>query len=205
MAAVPVEAGVLEYATATFTRPGERQSGDEHVVVSTPQGYLIAVIDAVGHGIEAAQAAAVAAACLKNDARSPLPQLVHCCHDKLKATRGVVMSLALFDPKKDTLAWLAVGNVEGILIHQDTEVPRENIVMRGGVVGSHLPALQPMLLPISRKDTLIFATDGIRLAFEHQLCVSRPVQEVADHICADHRTGTDDALVLVARLRGGDA
>ena len=205
MVAVPVEAGVLEYATAAFTLPGERQSGDEYLVLSTPRGYLIAVIDAVGHGVEAARAAAVAAACLRSDAQRSLPGIVNSCHEKLKSTRGVVMSLALFDRQEDTLAWLGVGNVEGILIHDDTEAPRENIVMRGGVIGSHLPVLQPVRLQIERSDTLIFATDGIGLAFEHQLCVSRPLQELADHICANHRTGADDALVLVARLREGGA
>ncbi|MBI2816596.1 MAG: SpoIIE family protein phosphatase [Acidobacteria bacterium] len=205
MVAVPVEAGVLEYATAGFTLPGEEESGDQHVVVSTPRGYLIAVIDAVGHGPEASEAAAVAAGCLRNNGGMSLPEIVHCCHQNLKPTRGAVMSLALFDRQQDTLAWLAVGNVEGILIHCDTEAPPENIVMRGGVIGSHLPVLQPVMLQIERQDTLIFATDGIRLEFEHGLCVSRPLQELADHICANHRTGTDDALVLVARFREGGA
>ena len=42
-------------------------------------------------------------------AEKTLTQIVQHCHDSLKRTSGVVMSMAFFDPNKDMLAWLAVG------------------------------------------------------------------------------------------------
>jgi phosphoserine phosphatase RsbX len=205
MVVVPVEAGVLEYATAAVTRAGEAQTGDQYLVTSARGGHLLAVIDAVGHGSDAAKNAAIAAAGVVANADKSLTQVVQICHDALKRTSGVVISLAFFDPKKDALAWLAVGNVEAILVRNDKELPREYIVMRGGVVGAHLPALHCDTVAVQPKDTLIFATDGVRLEFEHDLCVSRPLQELADDICVRYYNGTDDALVLVARFRGGTA
>lgn len=201
MVSAPSEPGLVEYATAGVTVPGEKQSGDQYVVTATPQGTLVAVVDALGHGGEAAEAARIAVAALQEHAGESLIALVQRCHEEMKATRGAVMSLAFFHAMNRAITWLSIGNVEGILVRKDPRAPRETIVMRGGVVGFQLPLLQPLVIPVSPADTLIFATDGIRSGFEQGLCISRPLQQIADDICAQHSKGTDDALVLVARYR----
>ena len=62
------------------------------------------------------------------------------------------------------MTWLGVGNVEGVLIRADTRATpaAESVLLRGGVVGYQLPALQASVVPVSRGDLLILATDGIR-------------------------------------------
>jgi len=75
-------------------------------------------------------------------------------------------------------------------------------VTRGGIVGSELPRLQPQQHHLATGDLLIFATDGIREGFVEGLPGDATPQQLADHILARHRKGTDDALVLVARYRG---
>jgi len=42
---------------------------------------------------------------------------------------------------------------------------QESLLLRAGVVGSQLPALQATVLPIARGDALFFATDGVRSDF----------------------------------------
>ncbi|HMH83340.1 MAG TPA: hypothetical protein VK531_10750, partial [Gemmatimonadales bacterium] len=56
---------------------------------------------------------------------------------------------------------------------------------------------------VAAGDTLIFATDGIKEGFAEQLPADATPQQQADHILTRHGKGTDDALVLVARYRGG--
>jgi len=76
-------------------------------------------------------------------------------------------------------------------------------LLRGGVVGVHLPALAAAIVPIMRGDTLILATDGVRSDFLHEILPYRdPPQAVADRILARFGRITDDALVLVARYLG---
>ncbi len=72
-----------------------------------------------------------------------------------------------------------------------------------GVVGSHLPPLEAGVLTVHPGDTLIVATDGIRRGFAEDLPRAVPPQRAADLILARYRSGTDDALVLVARYLGG--
>jgi len=117
------------------------------------------------------------------------------------------MSVAVFGRPDRSMTWLGVGNVEGLLLYGDgvarSGSPRASLVTRGGIVGSELPRLHPVVLPIAPGDTLIFATDGIREGFADGASLEASPQQLADQILARHGKGTDDALVLVARYRGG--
>ena len=197
----------IDWGVATLALPGEVQSGDRHLVKPVGTGVLVAVVDGLGHGAEAASAAQAAVAALERHAtESPVP-LIERCHRALQGTRGVVMSVAMFGRPDRSMTWLGVGNVEGLLLYGDGQARsgsgRVSLVTRGGIVGSELPRLHPVVLPIAPGDTLIFATDGIREGFADGLPPEAPAQQLADQILARNGKGTDDALVLVARYRGG--
>jgi serine phosphatase RsbU (regulator of sigma subunit) len=198
---------LIEWGVATLALPGESQSGDLHLVKPVGAGVLVAVVDGLGHGAEAATAAQAAVAALERHATESPTSLIERCHRALKGTRGVVMSVALFARPERSMTWVGVGNVEGLLLHGDgpagSGAPRESLVTRGGIVGSELPRLHPVVLPIARGDTLLFATDGIREGFAEGLPPEATPQQLADQILARHGKGTDDALVLVARYLGG--
>jgi negative regulator of sigma-B (phosphoserine phosphatase) len=195
---------MVEYGVAKFVLPGQDESGDRHLVCCSRNGILVAAIDGIGHGEEAADVSNTAAAILKAVADEPIISLVERCHEKLRATRGVVLSLAFVDPEHGMMTWLGVGNVQGVLMRADATKGnvRESLLLRAGVVGSQLPALQATVLPIMRGDTLFFATDGVRSDFSVTLSARENPQRAADRILEQYRSGTDDALVLVSRLTG---
>lgn len=199
-----VERPVLEWGLATLALPGHVESGDRHVVQPFPNGVLVAAVDGLGHGEEAAAAAKLAVSILERHAQEEVIALLRRCHEALRGTRGVVMSLASFRAPDSMLTWLGVGNVEGLLLREaaDSALRHAALVLRGGVVGAELPPLRVSVIPVMRGDTLIFATDGIREGFTERLALSDPPQELADRILARHAKGTDDALVLVARYAG---
>jgi len=195
---------MVEYGVAKFILPGQGESGDHHVVCCNRNGILIAAIDGIGHGEIAANLSKTVAALLRNSADEPIISLVEQCHQKLRATRGVVLSIAFIDPEHGMMTWLGVGNVQGVLMRCDAEKgnAKESLLLRAGVVGSRLPALQATVLPIVRGDTLFFATDGVRSEFSESLSARENPQRAADRILEQYRNGNDDALVLVARLTG---
>jgi negative regulator of sigma-B (phosphoserine phosphatase) len=194
----------LEWGVATRALPGQTESGDQHLVQPVPDGVLVAAVDGLGHGPEAAFAARTAIGLLARHADQPLAALVERCHRGLLATRGVVMSLAQFNTAAATLTWLGVGNVEGFLLRADPHAhPRqEAVLLRGGMVGYQLPALTALTVPVARGDTLIFATDGIGSGFTRSVGPREAPQQLAERVLAEHGKGTDDALVLVARYLG---
>lgn len=195
---------LVEYGVARLVLRGQRESGDCHLVRCNEDGMLIAAIDGIGHGEEAADAAQAAASMLTEHAGEPVISLVEYCHERLRRTRGVVMSLASIDTSHGLMTWLGVGNVQGVLMRANSERgnARETLLLRGGVVGSRLPPVQATVLPVARGDTLYFVTDGIRSDFAESLSALENPQRAADRILAQFQNGQDDALVLVTRLTG---
>jgi len=189
---------------AALALGGQMVSGDQHLVQPFPDGLLVAVVDGLGHGGEAATAAKLAIATLEVSAQHSVITLVRRCHDALTQTRGVVMSLASFNELDDTITWIGVGNVTGVLIRADANISpnQENVLLRGGVVGYQLPLLIAAVIPVMAGDTLIFATDGLNNNFTEGIFLGDPPQRLAARILAQHGKGTDDALVLVARWTG---
>lgn len=197
----------VEWGVAGLPAKGQRQSGDRYLVQPIARGVLLAVVDGLGHGPEAAAAAEVAIRTLQGHAVEPGTSLVGRCHERTRETRGVVIGLASIDGVRGTLTWLGVGNVEGLLISPaDRQGPRRQTLMsRAGIVGAQLPPLAASVVPLTPGDLLILATDGIRTDPGWQVIFTDPPQKIADRILAKYSKETDDALVLVSRYIGRGA
>jgi phosphoserine phosphatase RsbX len=196
-----VTAAGVSYGVAVRTMAGQPAPGDVAMVRPFPDGVLVVAIDGLGHGREASDVATRAVRLLEGHAAESVLHLVKRCHEGLAGTRGVVMSLASFNTVDHTMTWLGIGNVEGILIRAEPAArpAYEFLVMRGGLVGQHLPPLMASIIPLSKGDTLVFCTDGIAGGFWKTLNAAEEPQKLADRILGFYAKPTDDALVVVAR------
>ena len=194
----------VESASSAFILPGQTESGDHCLVTAIEDGNLVAVVDGLGHGPEAAIAAEKAIASIQGHPNEPLDQLVQRCHTVLNGTRGAVMNLATLDARRGTLTWLGIGDVEGRLLLRTSEsgYQQQHLILRSGVVGQRLPKLQTFANRIERGDMLIFATDGISPDFAEHVRIDARVEEIADGIVSRYCKRTDDALALVVRYLG---
>ncbi len=192
----------IEFAAAGHSVNGETVSGDLHFVYPSAHGVLVAVVDGIGHGTEAAEAAAIAAATLEQQVNESVTSMLEACHGRLKDTRGAVITVAAFDGKRSTMAWVGVGNVEGRLLRADRLRPSEQLVLGAGIVGYRMPTLRPTTTRIVAGDVLILTTDGIDSAYNPSGYLDESPAYVADHILRRYRKGTDDALVVAARYAG---
>lgn len=189
-----------EWGLATMPYPGESESGDWYLVKPFRDGVLVAVVDGLGHGHDAAIATRLATATLEQYAHEPPKRLFLHCNEVLRPTRGAAISMASFDRQRRTMTWLGVGNVSGTLVRANSAngVRTDNLILRGGVVGSNLPALQPTVVPVAPGDTLVFATDGVKRDFADALpSHTGSPQQLADRLLRSYARHTDDALVLV--------
>jgi len=191
----------LEFGCAMAAKPGEKTCGDTCLTSRTQGQFLLAVADGLGHGTEAAQAATIARATLLANAGRPLVDLVVKCHQALRGSRGVVMSLAYVYLREALLLWLGVGNVQGMLLRRRSsiQIAEEPLALRTGVVGLELPPLQVRQLPILPGDAIVFVTDGVAADFERALAFYEPPSRAAEAILTRNVRATDDALVAIAR------
>jgi len=207
MEAVIASTSLLEWGVAERALEGQTENGDMYLVQPLAEGILVAVVDGLGHGREAATAARMAVDTLGQFAGEPLSCLFARCHERLRPTRGVVMSAAVVHPAEGWMAWLGVGNVEGVLQRANPGIRpvAETLLLRSGVLGSHVPRLGVMVLAVQPGDVLILATDGIRREFAEERLRGLAAQQAAERVLARYARHTDDALVLVARCHGGVA
>src|SRR2546426_8152117 len=102
---------IIEWGSASLPLAGEVVSGDKHVVKVLPHGALLAAMDGLGHGEEAAAAANRVARVLQAADNESLISLLKRCHERLRSTRGdrkstrlnsshLVISYAVFCLKK---------------------------------------------------------------------------------------------------------
>ena len=191
----------LEWAACASAYQGQGRSGDGFLVETSGDGTRVAVVDALGHGEEAADVADRALDSLRATAGLPLAASLSACHQALCGSRGAVMTLITVEPDRSTLAWLAVGNVEAaVLRRRPGGGDRWSVPQRGGVVGGRLPPVRESAAPLRPGDVLVAATDGLGTAFLDGADPRLPPAELARRLHAGHAGGDDDALVLVARL-----
>jgi len=198
---------VVEWGLAAERMPGETALGDQATVIALPRRALIGVVDGAGHGRDAEQAANIAVNVIEHFPERTVTELMALCHDALRSTRGVVMSLASIDAATSTMTWVGVGDVETIVTHELPGAGFKPVPMipQAGILGYRLPKLQPRTVQLTPGVTAVFATDGVDIGFMHNL---RPVgapDRVAERILTAHGKGNDDALVLVARYTGSGA
>ena len=190
----------VAWAVGAAPHPEERVLGDGYVAEAFPGGFLLAAVDGVGHGAEAAAVAERCIGVLKANAWAPVGELVHRCHDKLRGTRGATLSVASFVTRRGEMSWAGVGNVAGVLVHANPVAPREvSLVQRPGLLGTILPPLQVVTLPVADGDLVALATDGVGPGFPTLLAQLDSPQVAAHRIIERYGRRADDALVIVGR------
>lgn len=181
--------------------PGELVSGDHAAFVRRDHALVVAVVDGVGHGAPAREAAAEAvAAFLAHSSASPL-LILDACDAAVASLRGAVMAVARIDEHAGLVDHAAVGNV-----NTRVERFRASRILSGSssTLGARAGRKKPLAesMAIEPAETVIMYTDGITsrldLASDPDLLREHPIV-IAEHIIANHARGNDDALVLVAR------
>lgn len=187
-------------------RPGEHVCGDQAIAAGIEgQGALFGVVDGLGHGPSAANAAIAAAEALRKARGERVEVLVQLCHRVLEGTRGAAMTLARIDFEAGQLYWTGVGNVTANLVAKAAMgiKVRSSARLAAGIVGYRIPEISPaQVVPIRTGDLLIIASDGIAEDHLDHIDFAAPATAIAEQILAKHAKVSDDAMVLAARHRG---
>ncbi|MFZ1161821.1 SpoIIE family protein phosphatase [Mycobacterium sp.] len=198
--------GPIEWAATSRPLPGQALCGDRSIAVDVNgTAALIGVLDGLGHGAPAAEAADCGVQMLGDARGDPLDMLVQSCHRGLSNTRGVAMTLARIDFQTDTLSWVGVGNVAADLVakHPAGVEVRSSVRLAGGIVGYRIPeVVAAQNLPMRPGDLLVVTSDGIAENHLDDIDFGAPALAIAEQILHSHAKDSDDAMVLTARHRG---
>jgi negative regulator of sigma-B (phosphoserine phosphatase) len=186
---------LLDIGWVCRPKPGENRCGDEIVVCREHDPVLVAVVDGLGHGPQAAMAAQAAADFVLEHTDLPTESFFRACDRALIGTRGVAMSVVRIHESTSVMTFAGVGNVEL------TAVSREamHAYPRPGVVGGRLRRVVEMSFRLHPGDTIAMFTDGISSRFELRRLLGPAAQQLAEDIVRIHGKDHDDASCACIR------
>jgi anti-sigma regulatory factor (Ser/Thr protein kinase) len=180
-------------------RPGEESNGDAYFIGHHDGETLLAVVDGLGHGRGAREAAEAATDVLELWRGEPLDELILGVHDALRATRGAVMGAVVLDPARESFTYVGVGNIE-VRILGSTEPARP--IPSNGTLGARLSNVRVWPHRWTEGTTFVLASDGISATWDitaYPGLVVKSPQLLAGVLLRDFSRNSDDATVLVYR------
>ncbi|MCS0612017.1 SpoIIE family protein phosphatase [Massilia kyonggiensis] len=199
--AVPPEPCGVEVGALCTPLAGEEECGDGWGVSCDLDGATLVGVDGLGHGPEAAKAAAGAIRALEKRPAAQPSEVLHTAHELLRITRGAAMSAARIDYGGGDIRFAGIGNVAAV-VHDGTA--RRALVSHNGIVGHNMRRVQEFTAPFPPGALCVLASDGIQTQWDlgayPGLHVHAPAL-VAAVLMRDFIRRRDDAMVLVARRR----
>ena len=193
----------LDFGAATRPYPGNNVSGDTFVIEHWNGSALVAVIDGLGHGQLAHQAALAARQFVETHLDQPLRTIFQGVGRSCHGTQGVVMAIARIDWPLGKLTMANVGNIEARLFGS----PRPaNFIIRRGVIGLNAP--NPVVTEHcwDAACTLVLHSDGLKSHWRWEDLAHLqevPASVIAQRLLQQQARDDDDVTVVVVKRRAG--
>ncbi len=197
----PARSSAFRWGAVSVPVPGELVNGDAWAISAHPSHCTALLVDGLGHGPCAAQAAEAAVGVFHAEPDWDIESYLCDAHGALRATRGAAASVAGIFADENRLLFAGVGNVEGRLHRAGDSV---GLVPRNGTLGMNLQAPKTQLRALAWEPgaTLVLYSDGIRSHFELdglRDLLRRDPTVIAAVLHRDFNRGRDDATVVVVQ------
>lgn len=195
------EIPLLDAAGFTVPIRGERVCGD---AIDWSQGndrFAVTMVDGLGHGLHASEAAEEAVNIFQKYATEPPHEIIARMHDSLKKTRGAAAAVAEIRPLSGTLTFAGVGNISAVVI---SKALSRNLVSHSGTLGHVMSRIQEFKVEWPRDAILVMHSDGLQTRWEltqYPGLMTRNPALIAGVLFRDFRRERDDAGVLVVKNR----
>ena len=190
----------LRISVLTRPHPLENVCGDGYVIQRFNQGACIAVIDGLGHGIEARNAAACAEKYIAEtfSPEHPLDSLFEGLGTVLRRTRGAVASICVIDEVKGEMRYAGVGDVTIHVYPKEDQISFLNVP---GILGMHQAKINLQRNKWqSGRTVIVMHSDGISSSIKSEdVMRDVPPVEIAHAIMREYWGKNDDATVVVVR------
>lgn len=159
--------------------------------------HRIAVIDGLGHGPDAAAAAARAVDTLAAIPDADVSSSIRACHEALKDTRGAALSVIRIDLDAGRMTFAGLGNVEGVVVSPGGQ---HLLIPQRGIAGSIAPRIQEIDEDLPDSFIIMLCTDGIRSGARSDLRFGPIIsaEALANELLTAWGRAVDDAAVVVA-------
>ena len=192
----------LEWGVVCVPKRDEEVCGDAWAVTAGHVRNTILIVDGLGHGLHAFDAANAALRAFWGHAGERPESILIALHQTLRDTRGAVAGVTAIDWDKRELRWAGAGNIAGTLV--PVEGKASSLVSHSGTVGHNVTRFQEFTHRWPDEGLLILHSDGLssRWALEPYPGLTRKDPSlIAGVLYRDFASRRDDVVVLVGRER----
>ncbi len=189
----------LQVAGMAVPYPGERVCGDGWASDQTPERTVILLVDGLGHGLAAAEAAEEAIHIFHQHVQRKPGEILGYLHDGLKKTRGAVAAVAEIRPHDHLLTYAAVGNIAASLLSNQHS---RSLVSHSGTLGLASPRIQEFLVDWPDDGIFIMHSDGLTSRWDlssYSGLLARHPAVIGGALFRDFRRQRDDSSVVVVK------
>ena len=151
---------LLELGVIRASAPGELVCGDDWAMIERDGQSLILVVDGLGHGAGAAQAAEEAVLAFHHHRSSEPTEIVDTIHRAIRATRGAALAIARVDLARGHVRYAGVGNISGLILDTTTG-ENKSMVSLNGIVGHAIRKIQSFDYTCAHDSVVIMHSDGM--------------------------------------------
>jgi anti-sigma regulatory factor (Ser/Thr protein kinase) len=185
--------------TISTPYPGEISNGDGWIVKTSGDCVIFMVVDGLGHGILASEAAREGERIILESSSDSPAVLLQDCHDGLIKTRGAAMGIATLDQNNGLLRFAGVGNIGGSIASPDSS---HGLAFHNGTLGHQMQRVQEFTYEWNPDSLLVMHSDGIGTRWNlnsYPGIWGKHPSLIAAVLYRDFIRSRDDATVLVAR------
>ena len=174
---------------------------------SREESVTLCIIDGLGHGIFAKEAARAALDYVGGHVNLPLNKIFSGCNEYIRQTWGVAMGIAVVTYNPSVLTYAGIGNTRIKIIRK---VEQGNSYLRSflltgnyGIVGTGYKNIFSETISMEPGDLVIMYTDGVKETIDisgYDKLLFADLQMLAEKIIKDWSHNTDDAAVLTYRF-----
>ncbi|AYG78245.1 Serine/threonine-protein kinase RsbT [Streptomyces hundungensis] len=196
----PDQPAVARQSAALVCLPADREEhcGDAGAVIDDGTIRTAVVVDGLGHGIEAAEAAQAALRSFRAASARPLPDILTALHRTLRHTRGAAVAVLRLDGER--AVYCGIGNIRAVALSH--EGVHHRLTGQPGVVGWRMPTPKTHAIPLPAGTTGVLHTDGIDARWTHApslFALRLPPQLLTASVTHNYRSTRDDATVLAVK------
>lgn len=174
---------------------GETVCGDGYITRVLEHGALVTVVDGLGHGPKAGEAATAFNEACEEHITLDVQAMMEEANRALSGTRGAAAAILRLDDSDRRVFFTGVGNIE---MHSFADV-KMHPVCAPGIVGHRVRKMRSFEFELPDAATIALCSDGIssRLRFDEYAHLEPQV--IADLIMEQHGKSHDDATCVVLR------
>ena len=187
------------FAGVTLPYPGERVCGDGWYCEHTAARTVAVLVDGLGHGLGAAEAAEEAVATVRQRISKSPGEILGYMHDALKKTRGAVAAVVEVSPREGKLTFAGIGNISASILSNGMS---RSLISHSGTLGMVMKRVQEFGSEWTPDSVFVMHSDGLQSKWDllsYPGLIAKHPALICGALIRDFRRHRDDAGVVVLK------